>query len=174
MGKRSRKRPDGAVKTAERPAPPRPTPAISRPGHTTQRRPGQSRIDRMIERADERPKPPWHPVPLVELCVLGGIVLLIIGAINHDSTHGRTMLVFGVALASIAGLETAAREHFTGYRSHSTLLAGLPAIVVLAVLAIAVKAAPVVLIAAGAVVFAACFLLLRRVFRSKTGVAFRV
>ena len=72
MGKRSRKRPSGPVSTVE-PAGP------ARPRAPTQRRPGQSRVDRFIERADERPKPPWHPVPLVELSVLVGIVLILGG-----------------------------------------------------------------------------------------------
>src|SRR4051794_4469882 len=121
MGKRSRKRPHGAVRAAEpAPAPP-PRRAPVRP--TTARRPGQSRFDRMVERADERPKPPWHPVPLVEICVLVGIVLLIVGVVDHGSSRGRILIVFGLSLASVAGLETAAREHFAGYRSHSTLLA---------------------------------------------------
>src|SRR3954462_11745073 len=122
MGKRSRKRPSGAVPTVEPAAPPRPRPS-------PQRRPGQGRVDRFIERADERPKPPWHPVPLVELSVLAGLVLLVVGVVHHDSSRGRIMMVFGLALASLGGLDTALREHFNGYRSHSTLLAGVPAVV---------------------------------------------
>ena len=34
------------------------------------------------------------------------------------------MLVFGMALGSLGGLDTALREHFAGYRSHTTLIAG--------------------------------------------------
>jgi lysylphosphatidylglycerol synthetase-like protein (DUF2156 family) len=127
----------------------------------------------MIERADERPKPPWHPVPLVEICVLAGIVLLIVGVIDHDSAKGRIAILFGISLASIAGLDTAAREHFAGYRSHSTLLAALPAIVVMGVLAFTTRI-PAVVIAGGALAFAAGFWLLRRAFRARAGVAFRV
>jgi hypothetical protein len=167
MGKRSRKRPEGPVRTAE-PVAPR---APARP--TTARRPGQSRMDRMLERADERPKPPWHPVPLVEACVLAGIVLLVVGFLNADSSDGRIAIGLGLALASIAGLETAAREHFAGYRSHSTLLAALPAVIVMAVLGIA-TGIPAVVIAGGGVVFAGGFWLLRRAFRTRTGVGFRV
>jgi hypothetical protein len=129
-------------------------------------------MDRFIERADARPKPPWHPVPLVELSVLAGIALIVIGLLNHDGTRGRIALVFGLALASLAGLDTAAREHFTGYRSHSTLLAGLPAVVTIVALAFA-GAAPVVMVAAGAVVFGAAFALLRSAFKSRAGVGFR-
>ena len=37
----------------------------------------------------ERPKAPWHPFPLVELAVLAGIVLLVLGLINYDTDGGR-------------------------------------------------------------------------------------
>ena len=90
MGKRSRKRPDGPVRTAGTEAPPSAPPR--RPvQHTTARRPGQSRVDRMIERADERPKPPWHPVPLVEICVLAGIVLLVVVTVGAAELATRRL-----------------------------------------------------------------------------------
>ncbi len=38
------------------------------------------------------------------------------------------LLVVGFSLVSVAGLELALREHFAGYRSHSTLLGGATAI----------------------------------------------
>ena len=37
-------------------------------------------------------------------------------------------------LCSLAGLELAIREHFAGYRSHTLVLAAVPAVAVLAVL----------------------------------------
>jgi len=168
MGRRSRKRPSGAVTT---PAPGRPpTPGRPRPEPP---RPGASRMDRMLERADARPKPPWHPVPLVELAVLAGIVLIVLGILNRDSSRGRLLLVFGLALASVAGLDTAAREHFAGHRSHSTLLAGLPAVALVVGLAVA-GAGPAVSVPVAAVVFAAVFMALRRGFKARTGQAFKV
>ena len=168
MGRRSRKRPSGPVTT---PAPGRPpTPARPRPQPP---RPGASRMDRMLERADARPKPPWHPVPLVELAVLAGIVLIVLGILNRDSSRGRLLLVFGLALASVAGLDTAAREHFAGHRSHSTLLAGLPAVALVVGLAVA-GPGPAVSVPVAAVVFAAGFMALRRGFKARTGQAFKV
>jgi len=82
----------------------------------------------------ERPKAPWHPFPLVELCVLAGIVLLILGLINYDTDRGRAMLVSGMLLGSLGGLDTALREHFGGYRSHTMILAGLLAVGLAAIL----------------------------------------
>jgi hypothetical protein len=83
---------------------------------------------------DDRPKAPWHPFPLVELCVLAGIVLIVLGLISRDSPHGRAMLVSGLALGSLGGLDTAAREHFAGFKSHTMVLAGVPAVAVAGVL----------------------------------------
>jgi hypothetical protein len=70
----------------------------------------------------------------VELCVLVGIVLLVIGLVTHDTAHGRAMMVAGLGLGSLGGLDTAAREHFSGFRSHTMVLAGIPTVVVAAVL----------------------------------------
>jgi hypothetical protein len=99
---------------------------------------------------EERPKPPWHPFPLVELCVLAGIVLLVLGFLNLDSDRGRAMLVGGMLLGSLGGLDTALREHFSGYRSHTMIIAGLLAVGLAAVLYFA--GAPWIAVTAGAVV----------------------
>src|SRR3954470_16109440 len=109
MGRRSRARRAAGIAPASPTPPPAPRPAPL---------------------SDERPKAPWHPVPLVELCVLVGIVLIVIGLIvGFESSRGQLALVCGVLLASLGGLDTALREHFNGYRSHSSVLAGLPGVV---------------------------------------------
>ena len=41
------------------------------------------------------------------------------------------MIFAGISLASLAALELALREHFSGYRSHSSVLAGFVAVLVL-------------------------------------------
>jgi hypothetical protein len=83
---------------------------------------------------DDRPRAPWHPFPLIELCVLAGIVLLVLGLFSSDTPRGRAMIITGLALGSLGGLDTAAREHFAGFRSHTFVLAGVPAVVVAGVL----------------------------------------
>jgi hypothetical protein len=107
-------------------------------------------------------------VPLVELCVLVGLVLLVLGLIRVEHESGRVMLVAGMLIASLGGLDTALREHFAGYRSHSTVLAGLPAVAVAGALFFA-SAPWIALVAAAAATFAAVFLLARTAFRRRSG-----
>jgi hypothetical protein len=109
---------------------------------------GGEDLGRLSVTEPERPNAPWHPFPLVELAVLAGIVLLVLGLINFDTDRGRAMLVSGMLLGSLGGLDTALREHFSGYRSHTTILAGLVAVAVAAALFFA--GAPWVAVIAGA------------------------
>ena len=111
---------------------------------------------------DQRPRAPWHPFPLVELAVLAGIVLLVLGVINADSDRGRALLVAGMLLGSLGGLDTVLREHFSGYRSHALVLAGLPTVAIAAVLYFVRAPWPVVVVAALAAFGAAVAALSRR------------
>jgi hypothetical protein len=116
----------------------------------------------------ERPKAPWHPFPLVELCVLAGIVLLVLGLLDFKSDRGKAMLVTGMLLGSLGGLDTALREHFSGYRSHAMLLAALPAIGLAAILYFAGAPWPLVS-AVPLLTFVAALPLLLRAYRRRTG-----
>jgi hypothetical protein len=99
----------------------------------------------------------------VELCVLAGIVLLVLGIISNDTRHGRAMIVAGLALGSLGGLDTAAREHFAGFRSHTSVLAGVPAIALAAVLYF-LKAPWPALVVGAVIAFAVAFRLLWRAY----------
>jgi hypothetical protein len=108
---------------------------------------------------------------LAELVILGGIVSLLIGVIGGDPTT----IGVGVALAGLGGLEIAIREHFAGYRSHTTLLAG--AVFVLTTGGVFYLADQIlaVALAIGAFAFAVVFLLARRAFqRASGGLSFRI
>lgn len=136
----------------------------------------RTRKERLRERADvasrvaekqikARPAAPWDPFPLIELAVFSGIVLLVVGFfIKNDG-----VIVAGVVLACIGGLETALREHFGGFRSHAGLLSGIVALAALIIttalldIGVAIRAA----IAIG--VFALLFPTLRSSFIRKSG-----
>ncbi len=114
-----------------------------------------------------RPRAPWHPFPLVELCVLAGLVLLVLGLLSYDTDRGKAMLLSGMLLGSLGGLDTALREHFGGYASHALLLSALPAVLVCGVLFFA-GAPPVAVPLAGGAVLLGAFTALRRTFRRRS------
>jgi hypothetical protein len=98
--------------------------------------------------------------------VLAGIVLLVLGLINNGSPHGRAMLVAGLALGSLGGLDTAAREHFSGFKSHTAVLAGVPGVAMAAILYFLAVPWPVVVIAA-ALTFGLALSLLWRAYERR-------
>ncbi len=77
----------------------------------------------------ERPRPPWHPLPLAEILILAGAIGLVVGLGRGPNTGGRTPLLLGVAAVGIGTIEFSVREHRSGFRSHTMLLAFLPVVV---------------------------------------------
>ena len=147
MGRRTRAR------RAAQPPPEAPSAPARRPARLT----------------DERPKAPWHPVPLVELSVFVGLVLIVVGFVTGvGSDGGRLALLCGLVLASLGGLDTALREHFAGFRSHSSVLGGLPAVLVAGGLFFG-RAPWAAVVAAGVVTFAVAFWWFRLAFRRRSG-----
>jgi uncharacterized integral membrane protein len=120
---------------------------------------------------DQRPPAPWGNAPLAELAILAGIICLGIGIFGSH----YTVLGVGVALAGIGGMEVAIREHFAGFRSHTTLLAGFVFVVVVAVLFYSVGLVLAYALPIGAVCFLVVFYLARRAFqRASGGLSFRI
>ncbi len=119
---------------------------------------------------DERPPAPWGRFPLAELVVLAGIVMLVIGLIGQIPTA----IGVGVVLGGLGGLEVSVREHFAGYRSHTTLLAGTVFVLVVGGLFYLGGLILAICLAVGAAAFLAAFLALRRAFqRASGGLSFR-
>jgi hypothetical protein len=165
MGKRARKRGGAAEVAPARAERPRAGSAPAGTAPAPRRRGGRPAIE-------DRPKPPWHPVPLVELCVLVGLVLLVLGVLDLRSDRGKLMLVLGMALGSLGGLDTALREHLAGYRSHTTIISALPAVTTAALLFFA-RVPWIVLVIATVAVFAGVFWWMRRVFMRRASRARR-
>ena len=120
---------------------------------------------------DDRPPAPWGKFPLAELTILAGIVSLIVGIVGQHPTA----LGIGVALAGLGGMEVAIREHFAGYRSHTTLLAGAVFVFTVGGLLYLADQILAVALGAGAIAFAIAFYLARRAFqRASGGLSFRI
>jgi hypothetical protein len=119
---------------------------------------------------EDRPPAIWAPFPLTELVTLAGIVLMVWGFLSGVGRDGNARLGAGLAIASLAGLELAVREHVTGYRSHSSLLAGALAIAVIVALGLGagIKTLGILLIA-GAIAFVVALFALRALFRRRSG-----
>ena len=137
---------------------------------------GQSRrtYSRGRPSIDERPPAPWGSFPLSEIAVFVAIVLMV-GGLIAGGDRGVVAFAAGLLLGTLAGLEVSIREHFAGFRSHSTLLAG--SIAVIAITAIALAAGEIflpLLLAAGLAVFGLSFWSFREAFRRRSGgVSFR-
>jgi hypothetical protein len=161
MGRRSRKRaatggPAAPTTRAERDA------ARRARGDKPKRRPGRPTID-------ERPPAPWGNFPLSELVILLGIALMTWGLFSWDS-DGNLRFAAGLALASLGGAELSLREHLAGYRSHSSVLAGVTAFLVVTALALGPGPNRLwMLVLIGLAVFAAAFYGLREVFKRRSG-----
>ena len=125
----------------------------------------KSKSGKRVSAPDQRPPAPWGNAPLAELVILAGIVSLAIGAIGGSPTA----IGVGVALAGLGGLEVAIREHFAGWRSHTTLLAGAAFVFTTGLIFYAADQILAVALAVGAVAFAITFYLARRAFQKASG-----
>lgn len=81
---------------------------------------------RTTGREGERPEGPFGGLPISELAILAGLVAAVVGFVNG----GSTALIVGLIVCALGVVEVTAREHFSGYRSHTVLLAAIPAIAV--------------------------------------------
>ncbi len=134
---------------------------------TTKSKPAAKRVSS----PDERPPAPWGSAPLAELVILAGIVALAIGVFGGQPTA----IGIGIALAGLGGLEVAIREHFAGFRSHTTMLAGAAFVLTTGLVFYAADQILAVALAIGAVAFVATFVLARRAFqRASGGLSYRV
>ncbi|HYH60947.1 MAG TPA: hypothetical protein VD766_03690 [Solirubrobacterales bacterium] len=162
MAKKRKKRPRRPREATPEAAP---KPAVSRQASERKRAAAE----------DTRPPAPWGSFPLVEICVAAGLILVIAGLII-GTDRGALAIGVGIGLAALGGLELAIREHFAGFRSHSSLLAGVPAIATLGLLFYAGPESlePIARVAIAAVVFAAAFYGFTVMFKRKAGVAFKL
>jgi hypothetical protein len=72
----------------------------------------------------ERPQAPWHPLPLSELLIFVGLIGVLVGVARGES--GLPVVAAGVLAVLIGTLDFTIREHLSGYRPHTILLAAVP------------------------------------------------
>ncbi|HEX5851589.1 MAG TPA: hypothetical protein VFY36_00715 [Solirubrobacteraceae bacterium] len=77
----------------------------------------------------ERPRAPWHPLPLSELLILVGAIGTVVAVKRGDVHNGGAALIASLAAVALGTVEVTLREHLSGYRSHTMILALLPTIV---------------------------------------------
>jgi hypothetical protein len=103
----------------------------------------------------------------VELCVLLALVLGVLGFVE-GGRRGFVLLGCAMVLGSLAGLEVSIREHWAGYRSHSSVLAGAVAVAAGATFWFA-HVPQVAILPIAVAIFAAAFFAFREVFRRRSG-----
>lgn len=110
----------------------------------------------------ERPPSPFGGLPVAEIAIAGGFVALAFGVIQH----GGPALIGGLVLCLLGVTEVTSREHFSGYRSHTVLLAAIPAVLAefVIVLTVGTPAIRVLLLVPVGAVFGACAWFMRRRF----------
>jgi hypothetical protein len=84
----------------------------------------QRRRDTTLGVYGERPESPFGGLPISELAIFAGAVGAFIGFVSGAAPA----LAVGLIVCALGVVEVTAREHFSGYRSHATLLAGVPAV----------------------------------------------
>jgi hypothetical protein len=118
----------------------------------------------------ERPQAPWHPLPLSELLILVGVIGAVVAWSRGLAANG-SLLAVGIGAVLIGTVEFTLREHLSGYRSHTIMLALLPAVVLHSAVVLIVSATGsvprwlnVVLLPLDGALFAVLFKLLRARF----------
>ncbi|HEX6459601.1 MAG TPA: hypothetical protein VF032_11840 [Thermoleophilaceae bacterium] len=162
MGRRSRKRPPRDASASERRA-------TTRAERDEARRKRAQQAARTRASDDPRLPAPWGPFPLTELVVLLALGLLVAAFVVRGE-RGRTMLAAGLLLGSLAGLEVSIREHFAGYRSHTTIFAAVAGVLTIVVITLIVH--PIKLWIVGLIALAVAglvFYLAREAFKKRSG-----
>jgi hypothetical protein len=112
----------------------------------------------------ERPPSWFAPVPVSEIAIFAGGVAIVLGLFVLQEPAAW---IVGIIVCGLGVLEVTAREHFSGYKSHTWLLAGVPAVAAEIVIATTVgrPANRILLVLPVGVIFGVLFWFLRRRFQ---------
>jgi hypothetical protein len=105
--------------------------------------------------------------------VLLAIVLGVIGFFRLNTHSGKVMVGAAMVLGSLGGLEVSIREHFAGYKSHTTLLAASTAVLSMILISAIGGASGLavlgIVVAVGVLVFVLAFWGFRQAFMRRSG-----
>lgn len=92
---------------------------------------------------EDRPQAPWHPLPLSELVIFAGAIAFVVAMIrlsDHGFAAGAPLLLAGVLAVGLGTAEVSWREHRSGFRSHTLLLAFVPVLALHTVVVLSLSA----------------------------------
>ncbi len=81
---------------------------------------------RQLGKLGERPPSPFAGLPVSEIAIFAGLVGLVVWLVRG----GTATLIVSLAVCALGVVEVTAREHFSGFRSHTMLLAAIPSLAV--------------------------------------------
>jgi hypothetical protein len=81
---------------------------------------------RQLGTLGERPPSPFGGLPVSEIAIFAGLAAVVVFLVRG----GTATLVVGLVVCTVGVIEVTAREHLSGYRSHTTLLAAIPSVAV--------------------------------------------
>jgi hypothetical protein len=125
-GPRGRSRKSRPVASKQHADTPAAEPRADAPGAKAARR--RERRVPAYRNLDERPPAPWHPLPLSELLIFAGAIAFVIAMLRlrHGVAAGGPLLLAGILAVGLGTAEVSWREHRSGFRSHTLLLAFVP------------------------------------------------
>lgn len=82
------------------------------------------RAGRDLGRVGERPRGLFGGMPVSEVAILAGMIVAVVGVVEH----ARVTIIVGLVICALGVVEVTGREHFSGYRSHTALLAAVPTV----------------------------------------------
>jgi hypothetical protein len=141
---------------------PRPAPVRDRP--SPERRPAWAAHSSRANPLKAYGAPPpnrFGGVPVSEIAIFAGAIGFVVGLLGQQ----LPVLFVGLGVCALGVLEFTTREHFSGYRSHSSMLAAFPAVLVEGALVLLIRPRhPLLVLPAVVPVYALAFWLLRRRF----------
>lgn len=84
------------------------------------------RSRRVLGAEGERPAGLFGRMPVSEFAIFAGLVAAIVGY----ATSRPLALIVGLVICALGTMEVVGREHFSGYRAHTAMLAAIPAVAV--------------------------------------------